>query len=132
MSSASHGVRLAGLGQVSLPVADIERSVAFYRDTLGLPHLYTYGTLAFLDCAGTRLYLAQGGEGGGPMPPSTSVLYFRVDDIASAHQALTERGVMFTDMPRRIHTHPDGTEEWMAFFQDPDQNTLGLMSQVRP
>ena len=132
MSSTSEAVRLGPLGQVSLPVTDIERSVAFYRDTLGLPHLYTYGTLAFLDCDGTRLYLAQGGEGGGPLPPSASILYFRVDDVGAAHRALTERGVTFIGAPHRIHTHDDGTEEWMAFFHDPDQNTIGLMAQVRP
>lgn len=132
MSPTSGAVHLGPLGQVSLPVTDVERSVAFYRDTLGLPHLYTYGALAFLDCDGTRLYLAEGGEGGGPLPPSASVLYFRVDDIGAAHQALSERGVAFIGAPHRIHTHPDGTEEWMAFFHDPDQNTIGLMSQVRP
>ncbi len=132
MSPTSEALHLGPLGQVSLPVTDIERSVAFYRDTLGLPHLYTYGALAFLDCDGTRLYLAQGGEGGGPLPPSASVLYFRVDDIGAAHEALAARGVSFVGAPHRIHTHPDGTEEWMAFFHDPDQNTVGLMSQVRP
>ncbi|MBO0709470.1 MAG: VOC family protein [Candidatus Dormibacteraeota bacterium] len=132
MAATPELVRLGPLGQVSLPVTDIERSVAFYRDTLGLPHLYTYGGLAFLDCDGTRLYLAQGGEGGGPLPPSVSVLYFQVDDIGAAHHALRDRGVTFMGAPHRIHTHPDGTEEWMAFFHDPDQNTIGLMAQVRP
>ena len=132
MAATPELVKLGPLGQVSLPVTDIERSVAFYRDTLGLPHLYTYGPLAFLDCNGTRLYLAQGGADGGPLPPSASVLYFQVDDIGAAHQALQERGVTFMGAPHRIHTHPDGTEEWMAFFHDPDQNTIGLMSQVRP
>ncbi|MBO0702645.1 MAG: VOC family protein [Candidatus Dormibacteraeota bacterium] len=132
MSATSETVHLGPLGQVSLPVTDIERAVAFYRDTLGLPHLYTYGPLAFLDCDGTRLYLAQGGEGGGPLPPSTSILYFQVSDIEAAYDALRERGITFDGAPHRIHTHPDGTEEWMAFFHDPDQNTLGLISQVRP
>lgn len=131
MAAAQPSTRLGPLGQVSLPVTDVERSVEFYRDTLGLPHLYTYGPLAFLDCDGTRLYLAQGGPGGGPPPPSTSVLYFQVPDIGTAHDALRERGVDFTDAPHRIHTHPDGTEEWMCFFHDPDRNTLGLISQVR-
>jgi methylmalonyl-CoA/ethylmalonyl-CoA epimerase len=31
-----------------------------------------------------------------------------------------------------IFKHEDGTEEWMAFFRDPDQNLLALMSQVKP
>jgi catechol 2,3-dioxygenase-like lactoylglutathione lyase family enzyme len=130
MAATPEPTRLGRLGQVSLPVTDIERSVAFYRDALGLPHLYTYGPLAFLDCGGTRLYLAQGGSGGGPLPPSTSILYFQVPDIGAAYQALRALGVAFLDVPHRIHTHPDGTEEWMTFFHDPDQNTLALISQV--
>ncbi len=132
MALTPETIQLGPLGQVSLPVTEIDRSVAFYRDTLGLPHLYSFGPLAFLDCGGTRLYLAQGGPGGGPLPPSTSILYFQVPDIGAAHEALRERGVGFIDAPHCIHTHSDGTEEWMAFFHDPDQNTLGLISQVRP
>ena len=31
-----------------------------------------------------------------------------------------------------IHRHADGTEEWMAFFSDPDGRPLALMSQVKP
>jgi methylmalonyl-CoA/ethylmalonyl-CoA epimerase len=31
-----------------------------------------------------------------------------------------------------IHKHADGTEEWMAFFKDPDGRPLGIMSQVKP
>ena len=124
MAATPETIQLGRLGQVSLPVTDIERSVTFYRDTLGLPHLYSYGPLAFLDCDGTRLYLAQGGDGGGPLPPSATVLYFRVDDIGAAYEALQDRGVRFMGAPHRIHTHPDGTEEWMAFFHDPDQNTV--------
>lgn len=30
-----------------------------------------------------------------------------------------------------IHRHADGTEEWMAFFKDPDGRTLAILSQVR-
>ena len=43
MAATPEQVQLGQIGQVSLPVTDIERSVAFYRDTLGLPHLYTFG-----------------------------------------------------------------------------------------
>ena len=132
MAASPQNLQLGRLGQVSLPITDIDRSVAFYRDTLGLPHLYTYGGLAFLDCGGTRLYLAKGGPGGGPLPPSASVLYFQVPDIGAAHDELRERGVTFLDAPHLIHTHPDGSEEWMTFFHDPDRNTLGLISQVQP
>ena len=80
-------ISLGAIGQVSRGVADIAVSVAFYRDTLGLPHLFTFGELAFFDCGGTRLYLQQGET------KPESILYFRVADIHAAARALGERGV---------------------------------------
>ncbi|MGZ0151674.1 VOC family protein [Kribbella sp. WER1] len=116
-------VQLGTIGQIARPVSDIERAVAFYRDVLGLPHLYTFGDLAFFDCGGTRLFLSVG-EG------AASPLYFRVDDITTAYDELRERGVVFESAPHLIHKHDDGVEEWMAFFPDPDGQLLAIMSQV--
>ena len=117
---------LGVIGQISRSVSDIAASERWYRDTLCVPHLYTFGTLAFFDCGGTRLMLAQ--ENGGAT--KESVLYLRVPDIATAHEALARRGVKFTHAPHMIHRHADGTEEWMAFFEDPDGRPLAIMSQV--
>src|SRR5262249_54551663 len=89
------------IGQIGRSVNDIATSEAWYRDTLGLPHLYTYGTLAFFDCGGTRLMLAQEKTGA----VKESVLYLRVGDIANAHEALKQRGVKFTHAPHLIHRH---------------------------
>lgn len=119
---------LGPIGQIARSVGDIAVAEKFYRETLGLPHLYTYGTLAFFDCGGTRLMLAQ--EKGGAA--KESVLYLRVPDIATSYEALKARGVKFTHAPHMIHRHPDGMEEWMAFFEDPDARPLALMSQVKP
>jgi catechol 2,3-dioxygenase-like lactoylglutathione lyase family enzyme/DNA-binding CsgD family transcriptional regulator len=124
-SAVTDELALGPLGQVSMGVSDIERAVAFYGGALGLTHLYTFGNLAFFDCGGTRLFLNTERPGG-------SVLYFRVPDIEAAYDRLGARGVAFLGAPHRIHTHEDGTEEWMAFFNDPDGNTLALMSQVKP
>jgi catechol 2,3-dioxygenase-like lactoylglutathione lyase family enzyme len=110
------------VGQIARTVADTAVSEAWYRDVLGLTHLFTFGQLAFFDCGGTRLMLS--GEGGAK---PESILYLRVADIAAAHAGLTTRGVKFTHAPHRIHRHPDGTEEWMAFFEDPDGRPLALM-----
>ncbi len=41
---------LGAIGQISRSVSDIEAASAFYRDVLGLPHLFTFGELAFFDC----------------------------------------------------------------------------------
>jgi len=117
---------LGPIGQVSRHVSDIAAATAFYRDTLGLPFLYAFGNLAFFDCGGTRLFLSEGEGTGGD-----SVLYFRVPDIHAAHATLTEGGAAFIDAPHMIHRHEDGTEEWMAFFNDPDARPLAIMAQVR-
>ena len=51
--------------------------------------------------------------------------------MAAAHAGLTTRGVNFTHAPHMIHRHADGTEEWLAFFEDPDGRPLALMSQTK-
>lgn len=123
-------LRLGSIGQVSLYVRDIAAAEAFYRDTLGLAHHFTFGDLAFFDMGGTRLYLhAVGADHWRP----GSVLYFLVDDVAVAHQALTDRGVRFSGAPHRIFTdQATGVEEWMTFFEDPFGNALALMARVGP
>lgn len=120
---------VTALGQVSLLVHDAARAEAFYRDVLGLPHLFTFGTLTFFDLGGIRLLLSEPEDG--TWQPG-SVLYLRVPDIEVAHTALAARGVAFDATPHLIHRHADGTEEWMAFFRDPDANQLALMAQVAP
>ncbi|NJN51602.1 MAG: VOC family protein [Gammaproteobacteria bacterium] len=120
-------LQLASIGQISRSVSDIEESRRFFGGVLGLPHLYTFGKLAFFDCGGARLFLEQAAT-----PGTESVLYFRVADIMSAHSELAARGVVFVSAPHMIHRHDDGMEEWMAFFNDPDGRPLAIMSQVKP
>lgn len=117
---------LGPIGQLSRSVKDIEQAQAWYGGVLGLPHLYTFGNLAFFDCGGTRLFLSETDK-----PGPESVIYLRVDDIESAHKALQARGVEFVSPPHMIHRHVDGTEEWMAFFNDPEGRPLALMAQAR-
>jgi methylmalonyl-CoA/ethylmalonyl-CoA epimerase len=96
---------------------------------LGLPHLYTFGDLAFFQCGDTRLFLSAGTEAS--QSRNHSVIYFEVPEIGAAFDALTAKGVSFLGAPHMIHRHPDGTEEWMAFFEDGLGNTLALMSKVK-
>jgi len=120
-------VNLGPLAQISRTVRDIKESEAWYGKTLGLPHLYSFGQLAFFDCGGTRLYLhAQ------EKPGAESILYLRVADIRAAYDTLRARGVEFADAPHMIHRHADGTEEWMAHFNDPEGRALAIMAQVKP
>jgi hypothetical protein len=54
-----------------------------------------------------------------------------VPDINAAHDELQSRGVEFIHAPHMIVRHPDGTEEWMAFFRDSEGGLLGIMAQVQ-
>jgi DNA-binding CsgD family transcriptional regulator/catechol 2,3-dioxygenase-like lactoylglutathione lyase family enzyme len=119
-------LKMGAIGQIARSVSDTKASEHWYREVLGLPHLYTFGTLAFFDLNGTRLMLSQ--EGGAVRE---SLLYLRVPDIGAAHATLSSRGVKFTHAPHMIHRHSDGTEEWMAFFEDPDARPMALMCQKR-
>lgn len=121
-------VSLGSIGQVAQTVKDLDACLPFYKDTLGMTHLFTAGQLAFFDCDGTRLMLDALPEAQGN---GNSVLYFLVEDIHGSQASLTAKGVRFEGEPHKIFTHPDGTEEWMTFFRDPEANMLALMSRVR-
>jgi DNA-binding CsgD family transcriptional regulator/predicted enzyme related to lactoylglutathione lyase len=124
-------LKLGPLGQVARAVKDITVAEPWYRDVLGLSHLYTYGKLAFFDCGGTRLLVEEQSIIESPGLNNDSVLYFRVEDINAAHEELTARGAEFIGAPHMIFKHPDDTEEWMAFFKDCDGKPLAIMSQVK-
>jgi catechol 2,3-dioxygenase-like lactoylglutathione lyase family enzyme len=128
VSTVDDELRLGSIGQISRVVSDIPRAVDWYGGVLGLQHLYTFGDLAFVDCAGTRLLLSLPENGG--VPKDQAVLYFQVTDIHAAHEQLTARGVKFESAPHMIFRHDSGTEEWMAFFTDPDGGMLAVMAQV--
>jgi len=126
--STMEEAKLVAVGQISRQVRDIDAAVSWYRDVLGLQHLFTFGTFAFFDCGGVRLYLAAGEREGGGF--DDSILYFQTRDIEAAHRRLEQRGVRFLGAPHLIHRHDSGVEEWMAFFEDLDGKVLALMSQV--
>jgi catechol 2,3-dioxygenase-like lactoylglutathione lyase family enzyme len=127
MTSAIPSLGISRLGQVAINVHDLDRATTFYRDILGLPLLFTAGTLAFFDCGGVRLMLTH------PEKPEFdhpgSVLYFTVSDIDGAHRQMLASGVRFEDAPHLIARMPTH-DLWMTFFRDPDQNLLALMSEV--
>ncbi len=119
---------LTQIGQIAVPVTDIERAIRFYRDTLGMQFLFQAPPdLACFDLNGVRLLLdgpakAQAGN--------SSVIYYKVADLKTAFATLKQRGVVFEKEPHLLAKLPDH-ELWMAFFRDQDKNLLALMSEVR-
>lgn len=119
---------ISRIGQVAIPAQDIKRAVAFYRDTLGMRFLFEAPPkLAFFDCGGVRLMLAEP-EAGEAFHPG-SVLYYAVDDLSATHQTLRSRGIPFVQEPHLVVRMPDH-ELWMAFLHDSEGNLVGLMSEV--
>jgi len=124
----SNAFGLGPIGQIAVPVTDIDRAVAFYRDVLGMKFLFQAPPgLGFFDCGGVRLMLdgparAQAGQG--------SVIYYKVPDLQASFDALSARGATVEAKPHLIARMPDH-ELWMAFFRDPDRNLFALMAEVR-
>ncbi len=117
---------LGPIGQIMIPVRDAQRATEFYRDALGMRFLFAFPHMAFFDADGVRLYLA---EPDNPDFRGKATIYYRVTDIAAAYETLRARGVPFTDAPHVVHR--DGTTAtWMCFATDPDDNNIGLMSEV--
>jgi predicted enzyme related to lactoylglutathione lyase len=120
--------RLSTLQQISVNARDLPRAVAFYRDRLGVKHLFDGGPhLSFFDCGGIRLMLSVAEKP--EFDHASSILYFRVDDIGAAHRDLLKAGVAFRDAPHVVARLPD-REVWMAFFEDSEGNLLAITSEV--
>src|SRR5438876_1318597 len=118
---------LSEIGQIALTVSNVEQATVFYRDTLGLKHLFSAPpAMAFFACGGVRLMLSQPEKPDGQ--GAASAIYFKVADIHGAHATLAARGVTFERPPHLLARMPDH-ELWMAFFRDPDRNLLALMCE---
>jgi len=127
MSTSSANLGIKNIGQISIIVHDLPRATTFYRDTLGLPLLFTAHNLAFFDCGGVRLML---GPAETPeLDHPSSILYFRVPDLTAAHQHLVDQGVQIVAPPRLIAPMPS-YDLWMNGFRDSEGNIMELMSEV--
>jgi methylmalonyl-CoA/ethylmalonyl-CoA epimerase len=123
-------LQIEGLRQVAQRAKDLDASIAFYRDTLGLRFIARYDPpgIAFFDLGGPRLFL----EGDAP----SALLYLRVPDIHRAYTGLMARGVKFEEEPRVVFKDeagtfgPAGEEEWMVSFRDPSENLLVLTARA--
>ncbi len=132
MTDGTGAVQVRGLHQVALRATDLDASIAFYRDVLGLSYIARFDPpgLAFFDLGGTRLLLETNA--------AEAVLYYSVPDLDAACDALRAAGVAISHEPALVHRDDDGTfgtpgeEEWMAFAHDPSGNILGLAQRRRP
>jgi len=128
MTAVTTDIGITRVGQIAVNVKDVDRATAFYRDKLGLKLLFKAPPgLAFFDCGGVRLMLDHAEKPEFDHP--SSILYFSVPDIHSAHSKLRENNVHFEDEPHVIAKMPTHSL-WMTFFRDSEGNLMALMSEV--
>jgi methylmalonyl-CoA/ethylmalonyl-CoA epimerase len=125
--STQNDTALTRIGQIAINAKDVDRATTFYRDVLGLPHLFRAGQLSFFDCGGVRLMLDKAEKPEFDHP--SSILYFQVGNIRAAHQRIKDAGAKFEDEPHVIAQMPK-YDLWMTFFRDSEGNLLALMSEV--
>ena len=120
------GVELTGILQIAIPVKDIERATAFYRDSLSLQFLMNGPNMAFFNCGGVRLYLDA--NPGVVKAGGNSLIYFRASNLEQVHSVLKERGVTMHQEPRVIASLPD-RDIWLMWIRDSEENLLGVMEE---
>jgi catechol 2,3-dioxygenase len=116
------------IGHIHLKVADLDRAVRFYRDTLGFDVMAELPTAAFLSAGGYHHHIAMNvweSKGGSPPPPGSSGLYhFAINyperkDLAAALKRLLDNGWGIDG------ASDHGTHE-AIYLHDPDFNGLEL------
>ena len=123
------------LGHVHLQVSDLERSIAFYRDVIGLTVTQRYGAqAAFLASGGYHHHLGLntwGTRGAGPAPKGhpglyhTAFLYPDRASLGAAYRRVLEAGVVLTGAADH------GVSEAL-YFDDPDGNGVELYRDRAP
>jgi methylmalonyl-CoA/ethylmalonyl-CoA epimerase len=114
--------------QVAQHADDLDRAAAFYELLLGGPPAARFDPpgLVFFNVGISRLLLERGAP--------SALVYFQVDNAASRVEELRASGVKVVGEPQVIFSHTDdtlgpaGTDEWMAFIEDSEGNTVGLVS----
>ena len=116
------------VGQIGVPVKDLNRAIMFYKEKLDLPLLFNTDSMAFFECNGLWIMLTLPEKEKFDHP--SSVIYFQVNHIKDAYERLIEKQVTFISEPHVV-TKIGQTETWMVFFEDTEGNTHALMSEVR-
>jgi lactoylglutathione lyase len=113
------------IGQLHVTVSDIGRSVAFYRDVLGLALRSRAGEdWAEFDVAGTTVALHGTREGHAP-PQGGATVVFEVDDLEGEMNALRGKNVTFDGEVAEV----PGYGRFVS-FRDPDGNILQIFERA--
>ena len=123
-------VSLSRIKQIPVPVDSVEKAKAFYRDTLGMRHLFDAPpALSFFDCGGIRLMLAGPEAQGKDGDRQHAVLFYDVTDIKTTYARIKASGARSLAEPHII-TRMNGREVWIAELSDGQGNNVSLISEV--
>lgn len=120
-SMDSANFRLTKIGVVILGASDLDKSVAFYRDRLGLEVTNRTDDFVFLNAGTVTLALSSGLVQALGKDPGAVEVVFSVDHVRQAYEQLQKRGVKFRGEPRVI----TGAMK-AANFTDPDGHVLSI------
>lgn len=111
---------------VSIPVSKFERSLAFYRDSLGLKMQLDTRSFNWIELGPDeplcKVGLYEWKEGIPRGFPIITGITLDTDDIQALHTRLTDVGAKFTNPPKQ---QPWGG--WSADFLDPDGNSINVV-----
>ena len=121
--------KIIGLGQLAITVKDVQLSLPFYTEILGLEFLFApTEQLAFVQCGDTRLMLSAP-QGAGEVSKN-SIPYFKTTEIEQFYATALEHGALGERAPQLAAQMPDH-QLWIGFLKDPDGNLIGLMEEKR-
>jgi len=113
---------LLSISIVMLGASDMDKSVAFYRDKLGLQLTSQNADFAFFDAGGTTLALSRAHAQHSSSLIGATEVVFGVEGVKSEYGKLKKNGVNFVDEPHEVR----GGEEWTTSFTDPDGHLLSI------
>src|SRR5439155_15556473 len=124
LSATTPGARgIHGVG-VTLFVANLGRSVAFYRDLLGFRQVDMSLGSAVLEAGDGRIVLRRVIDMA-PVDRRLVHLLLEVPDVQAAYDELLLQGVEFVHRPRPVSRY-EQLELWSATFRDPDGHGVAL------
>ena len=123
-------VSLSRIKQIALPVSDVEQAKQFYKDVLGMQHLFDAPPgLSFFDCGGVRLMLSGPAAQGKNGDTQHAVLFYDVSDIKKTYASIKAAGAPSHAEPHII-ARMNGREVWIAELGDGQGNFVSLISEV--
>jgi catechol 2,3-dioxygenase-like lactoylglutathione lyase family enzyme len=114
-------LQLSRISAVMLGVRDLEQSLAFYKEKLGLQVIMKEQAIALLKCGDVMLGLSRGHVSLAPQVAGATEVVFAVENVRAAQKALAAQGVAFMSEPRQATER-----EWVAHFKDPDGHLLSI------